>query len=143
MSVAHADTSDEAGQARGGGAGFLKRLFRQTMAWKEHEERENEKRPPLQNRQKHADDADDGEDNGKRQTDVDHLRGRKSARYWRGIFWNSVTPSLVSSSLLMPSARINPSISPSLPSSSHPVQMSLSLYGRREIFWMYRAIRVG
>src|SRR6202022_827146 len=38
------------------------------------------------------------------------------------------------------SARIRPSTSPSLPSSSHPAHTSVSLYGRREIFWMYRAI---
>src|SRR5438132_8815335 len=81
MSGSHADTSDEARQPWRARLDLLQRLFRQTVARKEHEERENQKRPTLQNRQKDADDADDGEENGKRQTDVDHLWGRKSARY--------------------------------------------------------------
>src|ERR1700686_3783886 len=125
--VTDADASEEALQTRQAAFDFLQRFFRQPVAWKEHEERENQERPALKDRQKDADDADDGEDHCQREANVNHLRDRRSARYSRGIFWNSVTPSRASSSLLIPSARVRPSISPSLPSSSQPVQMSVSL----------------
>src|SRR6266508_3613551 len=54
--------------------------------------------------------------------------------YSAGILWNSVTPRRASSSADMLSARMRPSISPVRPSSSHPVQISVSVYGRSEIF---------
>src|ERR1700682_2642746 len=127
LMVTDADASEEAFKTRQAALDLLQCFFRKPVAWKEHEERENQERPALKDRQKDADDADDGEDDGERQPNVDHLRDRISARYSRGIFWNSVTPSRASSSLLIPSARVRPSISPSLPSSSQPVQMSVSL----------------
>src|ERR1043165_6528021 len=56
-----------------------------------------------------------------------HRFGRMSARYSFGIFLNSRPPRGGISSSLIASARTNPSISPSRPSSSHPVQISVSL----------------
>src|SRR6266550_1652438 len=95
-SGSHSEAPDEARDSRRARLDFQQRLLRQTMVWKEHEKRKDQKRPALKDRQKDADDADDREDNGERQADEGHLRGSRSARYARGIFWNSVTPSLES-----------------------------------------------